>query len=150
MKGKEILRAFWQLPQNIIGTFLVCSKGFSEWFTCNDGEKVTVYYRSSMMGSGISLGDYIILDPIYKEFKEKFPSSKLIPNTVNHEHGHQKQSRILGPLYLIVIGLPSILGNIFSRLFHSKWSQEKSDKWYYNQPWEKWADKLGGVVRQED
>ena len=43
-----------------------------------------------------------------------------------------------GPLYLIIIGLPSAIGNLIHRKF-------KFD--YYKQPWEAWADKLGGVKR---
>ena len=41
-------------------------------------------------------------------------------------------------LYLIVIGLPSAVGNLLHRKI-------KFD--YYKQPWEAWADKLGGVKR---
>lgn len=29
--------------------------------------------------------------------------------TLKHEYGHSIQSKILGPLYLIVIGLPSLM-----------------------------------------
>ncbi len=86
----------------------------------------------------MSLGRYVIL------------GSKYTSDDVNHEIGHTFQSRYLGPLYLIIIGLPSILGNIYDRCFHTEkrgWSWNRSAKWYYNLPWEKWADKLGGVKR---
>jgi len=52
--------------------------------------------------------------------------------------GHQKQSLYLGWLYLIIIGLPSVTGNLLNRVI---------DFDYYKQPWEAWADKLGGVKR---
>lgn len=48
---------------------------------------------------------------------------------------------------IFLIGIPSFIGNIFDRLFHKKWSVEKRITWYYKQPWEKWADTLGGVKR---
>ena len=67
--------------------------------------------------------------------------------TIKHESGHAQQSKRLGIFYLIIIGLPSISGNIFSRLFHKKWEPKKRILWHYNLPWEKWADKLGGVRR---
>ena len=67
-----------------------------------------------------------------------------------HEQGHQKQSRYLGWFYLIIIGLPSLLGNIYDRVAHKDWSSKDSIKWYYNQPWEKWADHLGGVKRWQN
>lgn len=66
---------------------------------------------------------------------------------MRHEYGHTIQSRYLGPLYLLVIGLPSILGNIWDRINHKTWMYSKSCQWYYNQPWEKWADLLGRVDR---
>lgn len=127
---KRILLYFWQLPQNLIGFILSLYCNGSKVYECNDGERVPVY-TCKLFYSAVSLGDVIIAD------NRIF----LRGNTINHEHGHQKQSRILGPLYLIVIGLPSLLGNIYSRLFH------KSANWYYRQPWEAWADKLGGVKR---
>ena len=67
---------------------------------------------------------------------------------MKHEYGHTIQSRILGPFYLIIIGLPSLIGNIYDQIAHKNWSLKDSCIWYYNQPWEKWADKLGGVDRQ--
>ena len=66
---------------------------------------------------------------------------------IRHEQGHQKQSLYLGWLYLIIIGIPSFCGNIFDRLFHRKWDVSKRYDWYFSQPWEKWADELGGVNR---
>ena len=87
------------------------------------------------MPSGISLGNYIIMN---REDKE---------DGMRHEYGHSIDSRRWGPLYLIVIGLPSILGNIYDRIFHKKWKYSDSCEWYYNQPWEKSADKNGGVDR---
>ena len=123
---KKMLLWIWQLPQNIAGWLLrlTCK---SSWQT-ND---FTIYYRYKFFKSAVSLGNYIIAD---MQCGHNYKMAK-------HEHGHQKQSRMLGPLYLIVIGLPSLLGNIYSRIFH------KSYEWYYKQPWEAWADKLGGVER---
>lgn len=109
----------------------------------NDGTDVAVYYTSNVAGCGVSLGKYIILD--YKGYHKRH-----VPNTYNHEHGHQKQSLYLGPLYLIIVGLVSALcNNVWDRLFHRKWSSRKRNKWYYSRFPENWADKLGGVSRFE-
>lgn len=126
---KKVLRYLWQLPQNLAGFILSLYCSGHGIYVCSDGEPVHVY-TCKLFYSAVSLGDTIIADNrIY------------IGGTVNHEHGHQKQSRMLGPLYLIVIGLPSLIGNIVFRLFKIK------HKYYYRQPWEAWADKLGGVER---
>ncbi len=44
-----------------------------------------------------------------------------------HEYGHTYQSRILGPFYLIVIGLPSVLSALLrpahhNRLYAERWA----------------------------
>lgn len=128
---KKLIKFIWQLPQNIIGLIILL-------INIRSLKKYTGYYTVKYLAnSGISLGNYIILDDC------RVPS--LI--TVQHEQGHQKQSFRLGPLYLIVIGLPSLLGKIYDRLFHKNMTPQERYKWYYSQPWEKWADKLGNVKR---
>ena len=63
-------------------------------------------------------------------------------NTKNHEYGHTIQSNFLGPLFLIIIGLPSIIwAGCFDRY------RRKHNISYYQFYTEKWADALGGVKR---
>lgn len=76
------------------------------------------------MRGGVSLGKYIIVN-------QWMPTKEIM-----HEYGHCIQSRYLGWLYLIVIGLPSLLWAMFYR-----------GKNYYSFYTERWADKLGGVNR---
>lgn len=122
----KILLYIWQLPQNLLGLIVIL---FSKAKTNRKEVWWTEY------NFGVSLGRYIILCRHSSE------------QTIRHEQGHQKQSLYLGWLYLLIIGLPSISGNIFDRLFHKNWSIPERVDWYYNLPWEKWADKLGGVDR---
>lgn len=123
---RMIVMYIWQLPQNILGLLLVWLYGAHRW-SLNEEYR---YFTADKMPSGISLGEYIILNPL-----------SCTTNNIKHEYGHQLQSRRLGWLYLLVIGIPSLLGNLYSRLLH------KDSDWYYSQPWEKWADKLGKVDR---
>lgn len=134
---KTILMYIWQLPQNLLGLFLILfyKVGFGcQKYTTYKGIK---YYAAPQMPSGISLGQCVIFN---KEFSES-------SNSFNHEYGHTRQSKYLGWFYLIIIGLPSLCGNIWDRIAHKNWDWRRSAKWYYSQPWEYWADKLGGVVR---
>ena len=124
-----------QLPQDLVGFF------WTRFIEKKDVNGITVYFGKCFK-CGVSLGDYIILDNGYKR-----TSFTHLLQTVKHEYGHSKQSRMLGFLYLFVVGIPSITGNIIDRLFHKNWSYAKSRKWYYSRYPEKWADKLGGVVR---
>ena len=127
---KKILLYIWQLPQNLLGLLVILvtrAKCTGTSWVVKDPDN-TKYF-------GVSLGNYIIFG--------NYPSKK----SLNHEQGHQKQSMYLGWLYLIIIGIPSVCGNIYDRLFHRNWSMRDSYDWYYSLPWEHSADILGGVQR---
>ncbi len=117
----------WQLPQNLLGLMLLHQYGPHVVMASDDaGARV---YKSERMPGGISLGRYIIVN--------KYQCTQ---RTIAHELGHAVQSRMLGPLYLLAIGLPSIL---WAGL-HEHIAPRKSYYWFYT---EKWADRLGGVRR---
>lgn len=118
-----ILLYIWQLPQNILGLLVILfSKAEEAYCSCSCYESIWITEHKF----GISLGMYTVVNK----------DSNL--RTIQHEYGHQLQSLYLGPLYLLVIGLPSAIGNLLNRVI-------KFD--YYKQPWEAWADKLGDVNR---
>lgn len=134
---KSILLWIWQLPQNLIGlaVLFINRRNYKKECAAVVGrDKVTYYNVKHIMDRGISLGNYIFFDS----------DSRFYYRDVLHECGHQIQSRYLGWLYLIAIGIPSVCGNIIDRITHKS---HRKDCWYYRQPWEKWADKLGGVNR---
>ena len=138
-KIKNILLYFWQLPQNILG--LVVQKFYKSGTDWVDVSTISPMYKelvknnvvimSKKMKGGISLGKYIVIAPYMM-------GDKMVLNatTLKHEQGHTTQSEILGPLYLIVIGLPSIL--------HAGISDSNN---YYKFYTEAWADKLAGIKR---
>lgn len=110
----------WQLPQNIIGLAIGCITSFKK--------NPRGYYEWNLF-SGISLGSYIFLNRLADD------------SSVSHEKGHQIQSAYLGPLYLLIIGLPSFIWcalHTYTAL---------SNKDYYSFYTESWADKLGKVTR---
>lgn len=98
----------------------------------SNADGIQYYLLKHVNGCGISLGNYIFLD------SDRSVSKK----AVKHEYGHQLQSKRLGWLYLIIIGIPSAIGNIIYRKTKFKPYGD-----YYKQPWEKWADELGNVNR---
>lgn len=121
----EILIWIWQAPQNIIGLiFRIIYPGRSILFR---GVDVVVADR---FPGGISLGRTIIINrPYYASI-----------GGWNHEYGHTRQSLYLGPFYLFVVGIPSLLWAWY-------WNPSRGVS-YYSFYTEKWADKLGGVERQ--
>lgn len=119
---KKGFQYIWELPQNCLGLLLrLIYQGYDSEY--NDA----VVRRSTKMGGGISLGRYIIINQWSTE------------KTVKHEYGHTLQSKKLGWLYLIVIGLQS---GLHAALCLCK-NHNYHDMWF-----EKWADKLGGVKRK--
>lgn len=121
-----IILVIWQLPQVILGFFvsLFTMAKYDKELSKNNDRGIFTWKLSS----GISLSTYYIIIRQGADSK-----------TIKHEKGHTIQSLILGPLYLIVIGLPSI---IWAGLIHKH--TNKSYYWFYT---EAWADKLGGVTR---
>lgn len=128
---KQFLLFIWQLPQNLLGALVVLFTG---------AKKTNAFYWRTNRGRfGVSLGVFIIFGA-YSDKYVKWMS-------VLHERGHQKQSLYLGPLYLLIVGLPSATRNVWDRVMHKSWNSKQRDYWYYGGFPEKWADKLGGVKR---
>ena len=132
---KKIILYIWQLPQNLAGLALLAynHKSIEKCYF----DDIAYWKAKHINDCGISLGNYIFLDS----------DAKITETKIKHEHGHQIQSKYFGPLYLIVIGLPSAIGNIIDRKFHKDWDKRTKSFWYYSQKWEASADKLGGVER---
>lgn len=122
---KDILLYLWQLPQNLVG-LLVRLIFIGEVRHTVAG--IQFWYCKSFPG-GISLGNMVMIGSKYEL-------------TVRHEYGHQIQSKILGPLYLLVIGIPSL---IWAWLYGPVIKYTRNG--YYRFYTEKWADKLGNVKR---
>lgn len=126
----EIALFVWQLPQNLLGALLSIGSEKAEAF----GKAVRLKER--FFSSGVSLGKFIIMEKGLEGEK-----------SVRHEAGHQWQSAALGPLYLIVVGIPSLARNVWDRLFHKDWTYQMRKVWYYSGWPESQADELGGVDR---
>lgn len=128
---KKVLSWLWQLPQNVIGLLVIFFTGAR--YNDISYKREDNHYLSKRFNFGVCLGEYIILG--------RTVNHAISYTSVRHEQGHRKQSRMLGPLYLVLIGLSSLLGNLVFILFNIP------EKYYYKLPWEAWADKLGGVER---
>ena len=119
----------WQLPQNLVGlVFGWFLKGKKDVHTPPGLSKMIHFVSAENMHGGISLGNFVYLrPPVYEKM-------------VRHEYGHCIQSRLLGPFYLLVIGLPSLLWALW-------WNPGRPVpySWFYT---ERWADRLGGVTPQ--
>lgn len=131
----NIIKTIWELPQTALGYIILkVTKADTfriNWCGCD------VY--SWKINGGLSLGKYIFIP-----FKPGTTINYGVMQYIKHEHGHSIQSQYLGWLYLLVIGLPSLVWcNCFGKY------RAKHGISYYSFYTEKWADKLGGVDRGE-
>jgi hypothetical protein len=116
----------WQAMQNIVGLcYLPIAKAS---FKEKVGD-VYVFETDSKNGS-VSLGNLVFITQRTRNYE----------HTLQHEIGHTIQSKYLGPLYLFVIGIPSILW-VGARML-SRTLRKKDYYWFYT---EAWANKLAGL-----
>ena len=123
---RNLILFIWQLPQHIIALIYF---GYLVMM-CKDLGIDSRYKQATVipciMRGAVTLGNYVFV-VLPSEYRK----------TVKDELGHTIQSKILGPLYLIVIGIPSITYCGLRRLFPSL-----RKKNYYDFYTEKWANNL--------
>ncbi len=124
----------WELPQFLLS--LIMKRLFKKRIVREETYKGSKILRLKDTYWGVSLGKYIFLSENHKDMM-----------TIKHEYGHSIQSRILGPLYLIIICLPSISMNIISTVLYRMGYPQFGFN-YYNRWPETWADSLGDVDRE--
>ena len=123
---RNLILFIWQLPQHIVALIYF---GYLVMM-CKDLGVDSRYKQATVipcvMRGAVTLGNYVFVG-LNSDYRE----------TVKHELGHTIQSKILGPLYLIVIGIPSITYCGLRRTFPSL-----RKKNYYDFYTEKWANNL--------
>lgn len=122
-----IILSIWQIPQLLVGLVMWIFLGKKELVA---DRHFNFCWKAKRMLGGISLG------PI------SFVSTREGEEGIAHEvDGHTVQSKLLGWLYLPVIGLPSLI--------HA-WFYERGESCYYDYWCEKWANKFAGLETGED
>lgn len=117
----------WQLPQNLVA---LCILLFSKEIRKIDFRHYCLVLEAKLPkgASGVSLGNFAIVSPDCTD-----------EHTIRHEaDGHTVDSKIFGPLYFLVIGLPSVL--------HFVWYNcHSTGKDYHDFYTERWADRHAGL-----
>lgn len=125
------LQILWGFPQTLLGLFM-----YLYWLP--RAQKHYVYHGAIITewtaGGGISLGLFV------------FVSEKARPGVVVHEYGHCIQSLMLGPLYLIAVGIPSYL---WANLPALRKMRRETGRSYYSVYPENWANRLGEWATKE-
>lgn len=124
----------WELPQNILGLILklvYTRKKMIEKPIKSSRVKGSVIYYLKHVGrfAGVSLGSYIFVNS----------NSINIANIVRHEEGHCKQSKLLGPFYLLLVGLPSLILVLMANYISPPGENIFAENYFKMYP-ENWAD----------
>ena len=122
-----------ELPQTLLGALVVRITGARMLKTVK-GREIWEHEKNL---NAVSLGKKIIV------------SKKHDGKVISHEYGHCLQSEKYGWAYLIIVGMPSVMRNIWDTAAHKKWPKERRSAWYYGAWPEKQADELGGVIRKK-
>lgn len=122
----------WGFPQTILG-LLEFIKHRKELHYSYRGAVVTECENNL----NISLGLFVFVTA--EKDNAKTPR---LQRVLDHEYGHTIQSLLLGPLYLIVIGIPSWL---WCNVPYFRNMRKKKNISYHSFYTEKWADNWGNV-----
>ena len=123
----------WGAAQSLIGA-IVLLLNLRKPHRMYHGAVVTEWAQ----GGSVSLGMFVFVS----ENKREAAKQRLLI----HEYGHTVQSLILGPLYLLVIGLPSVLWAGLPACRKIRRKKRISYYWFYP---ERWADILGERITKE-
>lgn len=120
----KLVQWTWGFPQTFLG-FLFSLFLRAKGLRSTEYRGATAFQYDSKMGY-VSLGAYM---------------TYYGGHMMRHEYGHCIQSLILGPLYLFIIGIPSITWAILWKNFKHLMKIE-TYYWFYT---EAWANRLGRV-----
>ncbi len=133
----------WGFLQSLLGFIVFLANLKAEHFTYH-GAIVTQWKGLS----SVSLGMFVFVTekPYFAEKLPQYSESELSSRLLVHEYGHTVQSLILGPLYLILMGIPSTLWGFLPSLAKKRREEKLS---YFSFFTERWANRLGEKVTGE-
>ncbi|MBQ9044817.1 MAG: hypothetical protein IJ112_02575 [Oscillospiraceae bacterium] len=140
----RLLQWTWGLPQTLCGS-VVYLRYHNNPHAPYHGALVTVWpHRSSVsLGMYIFVSEHLIRKQRTTHNRRSFTEEPAVQRIVMHEYGHTIQSLMTGPLYLAVVGLPSLIWNQSPAMERLRRKKKRS---YYSVYPEKQADRLGERV----
>ena len=138
----RIWQCTWGILQTLLGLMLFLIHYKSRHYSYH-GAIVTEWNSNTSMSLGLFV--FVSAKPFFvKKFEGQICEEELSKRLLVHEYGHTIQSLIFGPLYLIVMGIPSTLWGF---LFGKKRKEQQIPYGAFFT--EKWANYLGERVTGE-
>lgn len=138
-----LFQCTWGFPQTVLGLIV---------FLLHAGDKHYLYHGAIITEwkgkSSVSLGLFVFVtaEPFFLSKLPEYPREELSRRLLVHEYGHTIQSMILGPLYLLLMGIPSTLWGFLPCANRMRREKQVS---YFAFFTEKWANTLGEWVTGE-
>ena len=139
-----LVQCTWGVLQTVLGFlhFLVYLRCPHFWY---HGAVVTRWENKA----SVSLGLFVFVTddlPYYDRVKETMSRQQLADRLLVHEYGHTIQSLLLGPMYLILMGIPSTIWGFWPGLQRRRKKEQLS---YFSFFSENWANALGEMVTKQ-
>jgi hypothetical protein len=120
----------WGILQNLIGFIAFLAVGLCARKFLRRHETAFVSLIKNNFGGSACAGVFLFVSNDNAEL-------------IKHEYGHTIQSLILGPFWLLVIGIPSF---VWAAFFESY--RKRKNKSYYSFYTERWANRLADVKEE--
>lgn len=136
-----LMQCTWGAIQSLLGLIYFILH-FSDRHYFYHGAIITEWNTKSSVSLGMFV--FVTKEPyFYDKLKNEYTMEELSGRLLVHEYGHTIQSLILGPLYLIIIGIPSTLWGFLPYCNIKRKTKSIS---YFSFYTEKWANALGEQV----
>ena len=102
-----LIQCTWGILQTVLGLFVFLAHIKDRHYFYH-GAVVTEWAAPS----SVSLGMFVFVTKtpyFYEKLKDEYTIEELSRRLLVHEYGHTVQSMILGPFYLLLVGLPSVI-----------------------------------------
>lgn len=133
----RLCQCLWGFPQTLLGLLVFLAHWKDRHFIYH-GAVITQWRGKSSVSLGLFV--FVTAEPFFLDKLPQYPPEALSARLLVHEYGHTIQSLILGPAYLIVIGIPSTLWGFLPSLNRMRREKQLS---YFSFFTEKWANALG-------
>ena len=138
-----LVQSTWGILQTLLG-LLVFLFHVNKPHRLYHGAVVTEWNSRSSVSLGLFV--FITNEPyFYEKLQDEYTKEELSHRLLVHEYGHTVQSLMLGPLYLIVMGIPSTLWGFLPYYAN----QRKQGRSYFSFFTEFWANRLGERITGE-
>ena len=140
----RLIQCTWGCLQTLLGLIVFLMNFSCRRYTYH-GAIITEWKNPSSVSLGMFV--FVTANPYFaKRYEGTIPAEELSRRLLVHEYGHTIQSLLLGPFYLLLMGIPSTIWGFLPRLSKKRAEEKVSCFVFFT---EKWANCLGEYATGE-